>query len=312
MSAGDEESQVLNYPHNTKFKQQGLDAWQPIATFKNYIVTLIIVGVAFLAIGVALYEGDRTAREFSARYDDSCPASGNGSIVTSCNITINIDQDLDNSYAPLRFSYGLTNYFQAYRRYVKSRSDWQLANVGGPIDICDPLENSGGDTLYPCGLVANSFFNDTFVAEHCSGSTCEVLTGDNWKQTDISWQSDRDQKFEYRQLKDSETNIGPGGFVLPNVTNEEFIVWMRVSGLPSFRKLYSTVDRKLSKGDRLVIRVNSNFPVSSFDGTKQLFVEEVTWMNGKNSFLGILYLVIGCLCLAGAIAFSILHKIKPR
>lgn len=68
------------------------------------------------------------------------------------------------------FYYGLENYYQNHRRYVKSRSDAQL--LGAPTtgaDDCAPFvsPNVTGNPLYaPCGAVANSMFNgnDIFIA----------------------------------------------------------------------------------------------------------------------------------------------------
>lgn len=63
--------------------------------------------------------------------------------------------------------YGLTNYYQNHRRYVKSRSDQQLLGKNLPITSlseCEPF--SSGKTadgkilpVAPCGAIANSLFN---------------------------------------------------------------------------------------------------------------------------------------------------------
>lgn len=66
-------------------------------------------------------------------------------------------------------------------RYVKSRSDMQLANEpkNQATSLCDPQEFLNGNSselINPCGLVAWSFFNDTYAVSarfgrgtgHCS------------------------------------------------------------------------------------------------------------------------------------------------
>lgn len=56
--------------------------------------------------------------------------------------------------------YGLDNYFQNHRRYVKSRWDPQLRSVQAAAgEDCDPLESQDGKYFAPCGLIANSLFN---------------------------------------------------------------------------------------------------------------------------------------------------------
>mmetsp|Transcript_17012 Transcript_17012/g.34446 ORF Transcript_17012/g.34446 Transcript_17012/m.34446 type:complete len:331 (-) Transcript_17012:152-1144(-) len=310
----DPENNVPKLPHDKKWKQQQLPAWQPIATPRNTVITLALTGSLLLIIGSILVASNNQITQIVERYDNRCSLNA-----TRCNISMSINEDMENSGNPLHFSYGLTNYFQTFRRYVKSRSDWQLADVDGTLETCDPLEKydngtTGSRTLYPCGLVANSYFNDTFKAFYCppNSGTCELLTGDDWKSTDISWQSDRDKKFKARPLASDETNVGPQGFPLPPVDNENFIVWMRVAGLPTFRKLYSTVGRSFQKGGEVRVEITNNYPVSSFDGTKSIILEEVNWMYGKNDFLGILYLLWGCLCLISAVAFAVYQHVHPR
>ena len=91
---------------------------------------------------------------------------------------------------PIYVYYKLTNYLQNHRRYVNSRSNKQLAGEYLTVDElsdCDPIKKVGdlwtqqkvslrrdpnnpsrrfklddNDPAIPCGLVAKSFFNDTF------------------------------------------------------------------------------------------------------------------------------------------------------
>ena len=81
--------------------------------------------------------------------------------------------------------YGLTNFYQNHRRYVKSRDDTQLSggtvdSVGDLISDCKPYRSvsveEGGQTvdkpIAPCGAIANSMFNGkleimTHLKSHC-------------------------------------------------------------------------------------------------------------------------------------------------
>jgi hypothetical protein len=63
--------------------------------------------------------------------------------------------------------YKLTNYYQNHRRYVNSFDSDQLLGKkreASGIDggNCKPITSEGGKPYYPCGLIANSFFNDTY------------------------------------------------------------------------------------------------------------------------------------------------------
>lgn len=87
--------------------------------------------------------------------------------------------------------YGLTNYYQNHRRYVKSRDDNQLlGEFGGEPTDCSPFDrDANGRTIVPCGAIANSLFNDTLALESISfGKVYNNNTG-------IAWPSDKQIKF---------------------------------------------------------------------------------------------------------------------
>lgn len=102
--------------------------------------------------------------------------------------------------APSPHKRQLNKFYQNHRRYVQSRSDSQLRGDSSPeVSSCDPLESWGGKTLYPCGLIANSVFNDTFTGSVCTSpdvNTCTELTDKNWDRNGIAWPSDLDEKFK--------------------------------------------------------------------------------------------------------------------
>jgi len=222
--------------------------------------------------------------------------------------------------APIFVYYKLTNFYQNHRRYVKSRSDPQLSGEDvSSVSSCDPLSDdpASGKPLYPCGLIANSFFNDTFVAckTVAGASSCVEMTESalSWVKTGISWQSDRDKKFKDVIVSNAYSRIGPGGFLLPNVSDEDFIVWMRTAGLPTFKKLYRKIqDSDLLVGDVLTINFTNAFPVHSFGGTKSIVLSTTSALGGKNDFLGYAYIVVGVICLILAIGFLVKHLYSPR
>eukprot|EP00968_Pinguiococcus_pyrenoidosus_P016412 scaffold1590_cov239-Pinguiococcus_pyrenoidosus.AAC.4 len=87
--------------------------------------------------------------------------------------------------------YELHNFYQNHRRYVKSREDAQLRGEvftsESDLQDCLPLVEKGDTVLSPCGLIANSLFNDVITL---TNSDVEM------REDDISWQSDRDAKFD--------------------------------------------------------------------------------------------------------------------
>ena len=61
----------------------------------------------------------------------------------------------------------------------------------------------------------------------------------------------------------------------------------------------------------LTIRVQ-DYPVQGFKGTKSLVISTVSWIGGKNPFLGWAYVVAAAIFVLLAIAGTIRHLFKPR
>ena len=157
---------------------------------------------------------------------------------------------------PVLFYYRLTNFYQNHRRYVKSLDSDQLKGTavsnktiaGGS---CDPLQlNYQKKPYYPCGLIANSIFNDTFKSPVSLNSLKTNAPNETYYMTNkgIAWDSD---KALYGPTKYKPDAIAPppnwqeqwpDGYSEdhppPNLEEwEEFQVWMRTAGLPTFSKL---------------------------------------------------------------------------
>jgi len=294
-------------PHDGAFKQQKLKAWQPLLTPWQVIGTFAAIGAIFLALGGVCYAASESVVEIQTPAYQAM--NFNDTIV---GFEIEIQEDMS---APVYFYYKLHKFHQNHRRYVKSRSDPQLRGLQGQTADCDPLEDWEVDgeakTLYPCGLIAHSKFNDTFSADICDDNGCRPL---HWNSTGIAWASDMDKKFKYRALNpEEETAVGPSGFpVWTSDDDEEFVVWMRTAGLPTFTKLHRIIHQDLKKGQTLSLNISNVFPVASFGGKKSLVLTTMSWLGGKNSFLGIAYFVVGGAAMLLALIFLIKHVVAPR
>lgn len=98
------------------------------------------------------------------------------------------------------------------------------------------------------------------------------------------------------------------GHNVPLNTDEDLMVWMRTSALPSFRKLHRIINVDLQPGTYLM-DVIETYDVSSFGGEKSFALSTISWVGGKNAFLSTSYLVIGSLSGLGGIVFLVIYKL---
>jgi len=212
----------------SKFKQQTLPAWRPILTPKAVLPMFVVIGLIFIGIGSWLVVENNGVQEIDLDYT-SCEQMASGApadeLGTPCSALLGNFTDgyidhakpdhrcqCEKKFAISGFAgeatylyYGLDGYYQNHRRYVDSRSDPQLRmkDEGAATEECDPIENN--DTRYyaPCGLIANSLFNDTLELYRCidNTKTAEECGADEWTQveldgSDITWKSDQDVKYK--------------------------------------------------------------------------------------------------------------------
>ncbi|KAL5121468.1 alkylphosphocholine resistance protein lem3 [Pleosporales sp. CAS-2024a] len=259
------------------------------------------------------------------------PMSGLSRLADVCVLTFTIPNQID---PPILFYYRLTNFYQNHRRYVKSVDIDQLkGKAKSRSDIasgdCSPLDvDASGKPYYPCGLIANSMFNDTFdnltiLNQPGADEGRDGTQFYNFTTKGIAWTSEGDlyRKSAYNA---SDVAVPPfwqeqwpaNGYEdtgLPDLhTWETFQVWMRTAGLPTFSKLAQRNDDKPMQVATYRLKIYDHFPVEKYKGTKSILISTSTVMGGKNPFLGIAYLVVGGLCFLLGVVFLATHLIKPR
>lgn len=78
---------------------------------------------------------------------------------------------------------------------------------------------------------------------------------------------------------------------------------------PNFRKLYRYVVDPIPDGQYAFV-IEYNYPVAQFSGKKAIVLSTDSWMGGQNPFLGVVYILVACICLVTVVVF--LLRSKPR
>lgn len=189
-----------------------------------------------------------------------------------CSIQFDIPDDLK---PPVLFYYRLTNFYQNHRRYVKSLDTDQLLGKAVSVSTiqtgsCDPLRLApDGRPYYPCGLIANSVFNDTFTSPLLLNVPNASSLDERYFMSDrgIAWSSDKQlygpTRYNYSQIAVPPNWVerwGPDGYTAknppPNLAEDEpFQVWMRTAGLPAFTKLARRNDNQTMQSGRYQVDV---------------------------------------------------------
>ena len=284
--------------------------WRPIPKIKSTVLCLEITGVIFIVIGIVITVLSHQIKEIEIRYDNKSECQ----IGSKCYLNFTIEDDMSGD---VFVYYRMKNFYQNHRRYIKSKSNKQLKGnwYSDEDDIkndCDPIKLNKdlyegiraidanqtlldpNEVAHPCGLIAKSYFNDTFEIKPLDWEDPIIISDE-----DIAWSID---KKKYKNL--DEENLKHQWI---DVEKERFIVWMRPAALPDFRKPWGRIKKDLKKGN-YALTVENNYPVKSFDGEKYFILSTVNALGGKNYFLAILYFVVGGISIVAGFLFWIGYK----
>lgn len=243
-----------------------------------------------------------------------------------CHLQFNVPKDMG---PPVYFFYRLENFHANHRRFAQSFSELQIegkAATTKQMDAvsgqdCSPLKvNDEGKIYYPCGLIANSMFNDTYSTELAAvNGTSKDYPFTDWG---TSWETDK-HRFKKTKYRVDQIVPPPNWYKrYPNGYNEsnvpdisswwQFQNWMHTPALPTFNKLALRNDNDTLTKGTYEVSVGLHFPVLPYKGHKYIYVSERSVMGGKNSFMGISWMVGGGVSFVLGLSLLILSLIKPR
>ncbi|CAI4215132.1 unnamed protein product [Parascedosporium putredinis] len=126
--------------------------------------------------------------------------------------------------------------------------------------------------------------------------------------TDIAWGSDKELYGETKYKTDEIWPPPNWRELWPDGYTDEF----PARRLPAFSKLYQRNNENAMLAGTYRVVINDVFPTDIYKGTKSMVISTRTVMGGRNSFLGIAYVVVGGMCILLGTVFTITHLIKPR
>lgn len=162
------------------------------------IYIYIYTSIFFILIGIFIKINNNNNFEYKFVYDSYKKNNIDKNIINNLNSNIISIEILikNNIKAPLYVYYELNNFYQNHKRYVNSYSINQLKgddlNYNQLKDDCYPLtrlNNENPVLLNPCGLIANSFFNDVI------NLVSSPINGIYMDENGISLDSDNENKF---------------------------------------------------------------------------------------------------------------------
>jgi hypothetical protein len=278
----------------------------------------------------------------------------------TCYISITLRRDVTGT---THIFYELSGFYQNHRRFVSSIDRTQFTDEwrpGIPLPACAPMENvvsaaciAGNCNhpvktrqVFPCGLVANTMFNDIFWLHEGILPDGSRLTRKDLQQNNIarkyvghnfknpSWNYSLDEYLPVWNNPNLSRIIPPlYGDRSPHITkdytnstawveepsmdnigleNEHWRVWVELAANQPFRKTYGKIEKNLPAGTKLIFAVQSNFFVRSFGGSKALVLAKISWFGSENYTLGGFFLMTSLIFFIATVFFSIRACKNPR
>ncbi|KAL7506791.1 hypothetical protein ACHAXN_004432 [Cyclotella atomus] len=201
-------------PRDLALLQQRMKAWQPLLSPRWVIAAYLVIAAVFIPVGVVVRKNSDKLIELKSIYESHLKNGPSADVVgceignspnkmylnnqETCQIVMKVPDDKGGMDPPVLVHYELFNFYQNFRKYYKSFDQSQLLGSMTQdtvsAEACEPLNRIGDIKINPCGLVANTLFNDVFSLESIVGPDGVVIDA-SMVETGIAWESDKDWKF---------------------------------------------------------------------------------------------------------------------
>ncbi|EAR83001.2 ligand-effect modulator 3 LEM3 family protein (macronuclear) [Tetrahymena thermophila SB210] len=286
------------------FLNMALKKWKFNSKYKRNQIIFICLLVFFLTFGSVFTYYYTQIQQIKEQYDNQC------SLNTRCQIQIDITQKMTQ---PIFFYYEIDNFYQTNRKFYQSKDTLQLKGEDRTISqlsSCAPYvtnQDMGktlsftGQTLnpqdpaIPCGLLSKLYFNDTYQLQSQNGTLIQI------DQSQIAWTVDID--YNYKQTSDAPQKAWV------DVTDEHFMVWMRTSGMGTFKKLWGRIKQDLPAGV-YKLTINNQYNTSEYNGQKFFIITTSSPFGQKNIVLIVAYFSGALICIISVVSLYFFNKAK--
>ena len=221
------------------------------------------IAILFIIITIPMNKSATKFQEYSSEYTNCSLGLHN----SYCNITINIEQDINDTAF---IFYEIWDFYINDKEFVSSRNfneynDFRntssaSAKCNGASIMSEVKDDGnytsiGGNKLsassvaFPCGLVAKYHFNDTFNFYDSNGKEIEI------DQTNIAYPEYKGLIYRNLENKDKVQWL--------DVEDEHYIVWMSTEADSNFIKPWGRYNNTLQKGNYTVV-VNDSKSILNF------------------------------------------------
>ncbi|KAG4946874.1 hypothetical protein JHK87_042881 [Glycine soja] len=323
-----------------QFTQQNLPSCKPVLTPAVVIATLLLMGFIFIPVFeiVDRYHIDCVPEEFRS---NKVLKPMKAPIYIYYQLDNYYQNQLDNYYQNHRrkISHTVVGPVEVQHLIEHSTSNWMM-------NLRSSIESSHDLPIVPCGLMAWSLFNDTYTFSRSSselkngtfigggkldpsiplllfvrllGTRPSVVRSKPILMARCVVILARQREGAYSGITHGELRmvevVGAkivGDALLFHDCSSWLFLKIRTAPLPTFRKLYGRIEEDLDVDDVIVVHLENNYSTYSFGGKKKLVLSTLSWLGGKNDFLGVANLFVGAFCILISIIFLLLHVKNPR